>query len=346
MFTAARGRTENKMIRIGVAGFGYWSPILVKNFMPLACEVRRVADRNEPKLEAARSLVPGVVTSMELDDVFNDPDIDAVVITLPANLHYETAKKALLAGKHVLLEKPMTDRVETARELAELAKERGLVLMVDHHFLYKDSVRALKKIANARELGRLMYFDATRINLGLFRPDVNVLWDLACHDISIIRYILGKDPVSVSATGRAHFQSRQADIAYITLFYEDDFIAHINVSWCSPVKDRTVLLGGDRGVALFDDAENTEKLRVYEVGYETKAKPGSPVPHISCSAGAARAGEPDTCNALQNVCAEFLRCIEEHDEPESGGEFGLSVMRVLEAADESLRANGQEVFLR
>lgn len=334
------------MIRIGVAGFGYWSPILVKNFAPLACEVRRVADRNTPKLEAAKLLVPGAATSQNLDDVFDDPDIDAVVITLPANLHYETAKKALLAGKHVLLEKPMTDRVETARELAGLAKERGLVLMVDHHFLYKDSVRELKRIADAGELGRLMYFDATRINLGLFRPDVNVIWDLACHDISIIQYILGKEPMSVSATGRAHFQSRQADIAYITMFYDDDFIAHINVSWCSPIKDRTVLLAGDRGVALFDDAENTEKLRVYGVGYETRAKPGSPVAQIVCSAGAVRAGEPDTCNALRNVCAEFLRCIEEHDDPESGGAFGLGVMRALEAADASLRGNGKEIFLK
>jgi len=334
------------MVNIGVLGFGYWSPILVKNFAPLDCQIRHVADRNTPKLEAASSLIPGVSVSKELDDVLSDPGVDAVVITLPANLHYEAAKKALLAGKHVLVEKPMTDRTETARELATLAKESGLVLMVDHHFLYKDSVRALKKLAGAGELGRLHYFDATRINLGLFRPDVNVIWDLACHDISIIQYILGKDPVSVSATGRSHFQSRQADIAYLTLFYEDDFIAHISVSWCSPVKDRTVLLGGDRGVALFDDAENLEKLRVYEVGYETKAKPGSPVPQIICSSGAARAGEPDTCNALKNVCAEFLRCIEEHDKPESGGDFGLGVMRVLEAADASLRANGREVFIK
>jgi len=334
------------MVKLGVLGFGYWSPILVKNFIPLDCEIRRVADRNEPKLEAARSLAPGVIASKDFDDVIGDPELDAVVITLPANLHYETAKKALLAGKHVLIEKPMTDRVETARELADLAKERGLVLMVDHHFLYKDSVRELKRLAGAGELGRLLYFDATRINLGLFRPDVNVLWDLACHDISIIQYILGREPVSVSATGRAHFDNRQADIAWLTMFYDGGFIAHINVSWCSPVKDRTVLLGGDRAVALFDDAENTDKLRVYEVGYETKSKPGSPVPHIVCGSGAVRAGEPDTCNALKNVCAEFLRCIEEGDEPESGGAFGIGVLRVLEAADASMRANGKEVFLK
>ena len=176
-------------------------------------------------------------------------------------------------------------------------------------------------------------------------PEVGMLGIHTFADL-VAPYILGKDPVSVSATGRSHFQSRQADIAYLTLFYEDDFIAHISVSWCSPVKDRTVLLGGDRGVALFDDAENLEKLRVYEVGYETKAKPGSPVPQIICSSGAARAGEPDTCNALKNVCAEFLRCIEEHDEPESGGDFGLGVMRVLEAADASLRDNGREVFIK
>lgn len=333
------------MVRLGVLGFGYWSPVLVKNFLPLGCEIRRVADRNEPRREAARSLVPGVEATADLDDVIGDPGIDAVVITLPAALHYETAKKALLAGKHVLVEKPMTDRVETARELARLAQERGLVLMVDHHFLYKDSVRELKRLADAGELGRLLYFDATRINLGLFRPDVNVIWDLACHDISIIQYILGREPASVSATGRAHFDNRQEDIAWLTMFYDGGFVAHIGVSWCSPVKDRTVLLGGDRGVALFDDAENTEKLRVYEVGYETRAKPGSPSPRIVCSGGAARAGRPDTCNALRNVCAEFLRCVEEHDEPEAGGAFGIGVLRALEAADASLRANGREIFL-
>ena len=333
------------MVRLGVLGFGYWSPVLVKNFLPLGCEIRRVADRNEPRREAARSLVPGVEATADLDDVIGDPGIDAVVITLPAALHYETAKKALLAGKHVLVEKPMTDSVETACELARLAQERGLVLMVDHHFLYKDSVRELKRLADAGELGRLLYFDATRINLGLFRPDVNVLWDLACHDISIIQYILGREPASVSATGRAHFENRQEDIAWLTMFYGGGFVAHIGVSWCSPVKDRTVLLGGDRGVALFDDAENTDKLRVYEVGYETKSKPGSPVPQIICSGGAARAGGPDTCNALRNVCAEFLRCVEEHDEPEACGAFGIGDLRALEAADASLRANGREIFL-
>ncbi len=334
------------MINIGVLGYGYWSPILVKNFASSDCRIKRIVDRNDPKLAAAQALYPGVLTSKDPDDVFNDSEIDAVVITLPANLHYDMAKKALLAGKHVLIEKPMTDSAETARELVKLAKERGLVLMVDHHFLYKDSVRELKRLADAGELGKLQYFDVTRINLGLFRPDVNVMWDLACHDISIIQYILGKSPVSVAATGMDHFGTGQANIAYITMFYADGFIAHINVSWCSPVKDRTVLLGGDKGVALFDDAENLEKLRIYEVSYEAKEKPGSPVPQIVCGSGKVRIPEPDTCNALKNVCADFLRCIEEDDTPESGGDFGLVVIRVLEAADESLRANGKEVFLK
>ena len=334
------------MINIGVLGYGYWSPILVKNFASLDCKIKRIVDRNTPKLEAAQAMYPDVIASKDMDDVFNDGEIDAVVITLPANLHYETAKKALLAGKHVLIEKPMTDSVETARELVELAKKRGLVLMVDHHFLYKDSVRELKSLADAGELGKLQYFDATRINLGLFRPDVNVMWDLAAHDISIIQYILGKDPVSVSATGRAHFKNQQANIAFITLFYEDDFIAHINVSWSSPVKDRTVLLGGDKGVALFDDAESLEKLRIYEVSYQIKEKAGSSVPQIVCGSGNVRIPEPDTCNALENVCTEFLRCIEENDCPESDGDFGLSIIRVLEAAGQSLALNGKEIFLK
>jgi predicted dehydrogenase len=334
------------MTTVGVLGYGYWSPILVKNFATLDCRIKRIVDRNTPKLEAAQALYPGVITSKDMDDVFSDSEIDAVVITLPANLHYETAKKALLAGKHVLIEKPMTDSVETALELLELAEKSGLVLMVDHHFLYKDSVRELKKIADSGELGKLQYFDATRINLGLFRPDVNVMWDLASHDISIIQYILGKDPVSVAATGKAHFENQQENIAFITLFYEDDFIAHINVSWSSPIKDRTVLLGGDKGVALFDDAETSEKLRVYEVNYEMKQKPSAVLPFVVCSSGNVRTPEPDTCNALKNVCAEFLRCIEEHDCPESGGDFGLAVIRVLDAADQSLRANGKEVFLK
>lgn len=332
------------MLSIGILGYGYWSPILVKNFASLDCKIRRIVDRNTPKLEAAQALYPSVITSKDMDDVFNDSEIDAVVITLPAYLHYETAKKALLAGKHVLIEKPMTDSVETASELVELAKESGLVLMVDHHFLYKDSVRELKRLAGAGELGKLQYFDATRINLGLFRPDVNVMWDLAAHDISIIQYLLGKDPVSVSATGRAHFKNQQENIAFITMFYEDDFIAHINVSWSSPIKDRTVLLGGDKGVALFDDAESLEKLRIYEVSYETKEKPGSPVAQIVCGSGNVLIPEPDNCNALKNVCADFLRCIEEEDYPESDGDFGLSVIRVLAAADQSLRAHGKEVF--
>ena len=333
------------MINIGVLGYGYWSPNLVKNCAFLNCNVKRIVDRDISKLEAAQALYPRVITSKDTDDVFNDSEIDAVIIALPAHFHYEMAKKALLAGKHVLVEKPMTDSVETAVELVQLAKERGLVLMVDHHFLYKDSVRDLKKLADAGELGKLQYFDSTRINLGLFRPDVNVMWDLASHDISIIQYILGKGPVSVAATGKAHFKNQQANIAFITLFYEDDFIAHINVSWSSPIKDRTVLLGGDKGVALFDDAESLEKLRVYEVNYEMKQNSGASLPLVACSSGNVRIPEPDTCNALKNVCEEFLRCIEEKDCPVSGGDFGLAVIRVLEAADQSLRANGKEIFL-
>lgn len=334
------------MITVGILGYGYWSPNLVRNFASLECKIKRIVDRNTPKLEAAQALVPGVITSKDPDDVFNDSEIDAVVIALPANLHYEMAKKALQAGKHVLIEKPMTDSVETARELVHLAKKSGLVLMVDHHFLYKDSVRDLKKLADSGELGKLQYFDSTRINLGIFRPDVNVMWDLASHDISIIQYILGKDPVSVVATGKAHFTNQQENIAYITMFYADDFIAHINVSWSSPIKDRTVLLGGDKGVALFDDAESLEKLRVYEVSYEMKEKQGSPLPYVICGNGSVRIPEPDTCNALKNVCSDFLRCIEENDSPVSGGDFSLSVIRVLDAADQSLRAHGKEICFK
>ena len=333
------------MTTIGVLGYGHWGPKLLGNFDCLDCKIKRIVDGDGARLDAAQALYPGVVTSKNIDDVLGDSEIDAVVIALPASLHYETAKKALQAGKHVLVEKPMTDSLETAQELVELAKDKGLVLMVDHHFLYKDSVRELKRIVDAGELGKLQYFDATRINLGLFRPDVSVIWDLAAHDISIIQYLLGKEPLSVIATGRAHFENQQENIAFITMSYADDFIAHINVSWTSPIKDRKLLLGGDKAVALFDDTESTEKLRVCEVDYAFKQNPVSSVPFVVCSTGDVLPAEPDSCNAFQNMGREFLRCIEEGDTPAAGGDFGLSVMRVLDAAEKSLRANGKEVVL-
>lgn len=333
------------MITIGILGYGYWGPNLMRNFAGLNCRVKRVVDFSIKRQEAVKAQYPDIIASGDCDDVFNDNEINAVVIALPVSYHYSMAKRALETGKHVLVEKPMTDSVEDAAELIELAEKNKLVLMVDHTFLYTGAVKAIKALIDAGELGTLHYFDSTRINLGLFRTDINVVWDLAPHDISILKYITNKQPVSVVATGQTHTSIGLENISYITLFYNADFIAHLNVSWVSPVKLRNVLIGGEKKMVLYDDTEPTEKLRIYDTGYSVMENQDTNALRVDYRIGDIYIPKLDTSEALKEMAIDFLHCIECGCKPVSNANLSFDVVKTLVAVQKSLKSKGKEMYL-
>ncbi|MFM9983748.1 MAG: Gfo/Idh/MocA family protein, partial [Flavobacteriales bacterium] len=248
------------MVKCAIIGYGYWGPNLVRNFSSVpGAAVHTVVDLRPERLEIVRKSYPTIEVTSDIDSLWSNPEIDAVIIATPVFTHYPLAKKALEAGKHVLLEKPMTDTVAHANELIALSTANNKVLMVDHTFLYTGAVQKMKSLIESGEIGKVKYFDSTRINLGLIQQDVNVLWDLAPHDISILDYLIQETPRSVQATGVSHIHNGIENIAYLTVNYTNDFIAHFNCSWSSPVKIRMMLVGGDKKMIVFNDMEPTEK---------------------------------------------------------------------------------------
>lgn len=325
------------MIKIGILGYGYWGPVLVKCFEEAGCPISVIATRHP---ERAAQEYPGKKVLSDADALLQDPGVEAVVVALPTALHYEYVKKALLAGKHVLVEKPLTDRAGQAAELQALAVKQGRILMVDHHFIYKQAVYELKKSMEQGQLGRLYTYDSTRVNLGLVREDVDVVWDLLPHDLSLLRYFTGKDPVRVSAAGSAHLIPGKTDEAHITLFYEDAFTAHVTLSWLVPQKIRDVYVTGERGVAFYNDNEPSEKLKFCPVTFER-----SPQGAVLCGKGDWQVMGRDEGNALAAVAKAFLAAIRDGRPPLSDGAFGWHVVRTVEAAEASLRQGGTPVEL-
>ena len=255
------------MIKIGVIGYGYWGPNLVRNFSETpGITVASVADLDPKKLEIVQKRYPGVKTTSRFQDLLENKDIDAIAIATPVNSHFELGMAVLKAGKHLWLEKPMTETSEQARKLVNEAEKRNLVLMVDHTFIYTGAVRRMGDMVKSGELGQILYYDSTRINLGLFQRDVSVIADLAVHDFSILDYLLGEQPVAVSAVGTNHFPGTPENLSYITLFYDSGIIAHINVSWLAPVKVRQILIGGSKKMITYDDLEPSEKIKIYDKG--------------------------------------------------------------------------------
>jgi predicted dehydrogenase len=253
------------MIKVGIIGYGYWGPNLVRNFMQLnICTVAAVADPRSDRLNLLKTLYSEIATYTNANDLISDSGIDAVVIATPVFSHFELAKKSLLEGKHVIIEKPMTSSAQEAEELIDLALKKNLVLMVDHTFLYTGAVQKIKSLVDSDSIGKLRYFDSTRINLGLFQPDVNVLWDLAPHDITILAFLVKESPYSINATGTSHTKNGIENIAYMTVNYESDFIAHFHYSWTSPVKIRQTLIGGDNKMFVYNDLEPSDKVRIYD----------------------------------------------------------------------------------
>jgi predicted dehydrogenase len=334
------------MINIGIIGYGYWGPNLVRNFNGVeGCSVCCVSDLRENRLEAVQKMYPKINVTTDADSMINDPMVDAIVIATPVHTHFSLAQKALKAGKHVLLEKPMTQSAEEAEILIELSKQTGKVLMVDHTFLYTGAVQKIKSLIETGEIGDLQYFDSTRVNLGLIQHDVNVLWDLAPHDLSILFYLYNEKPYSVQATGVCHTNNDIENIAYLTVNYSTRFIAHFNCSWSSPVKLRNIMIGGDKKMILFDDVEPTEKVKVYAKGFDIKTDEDKRNLLVNYRSGDVYLPHLPNTEALSGMAADFVSAIAKGTKPVSSFETGIEVVRILEAAQKSIKQKGQEVIL-
>jgi predicted dehydrogenase len=335
------------MIRIAVIGYGYWGPNLVRNFLQTdGVAVVAVCDRSDDRRAAVERVYPAVRTYADVDEVLAAGDVDAVAIATPVSTHFDLAMRALAAGKHVLVEKPMTSTVAEGETLVAEAAERGLTLMVDHTFVYTSAVRKIRELLAGGGLGELYYYDSVRVNLGLFQHDVSVLWDLAVHDLSIMDYVLRKQPVAVSATGLAHVPGRPENIAYMTMFFDGSLIAHVHVNWLSPVKVRRTLLGGSRRMVVFDDLEASEKIKVYDRGISMDASPESLYQmRVGYRTGDMWAPQLAVREALSAGAAHFIDCITRGLPPLTDGAAGLRVVRLLEAAGVSIANNGEPVAL-
>jgi predicted dehydrogenase len=332
------------MIKVGIVGYGYWGINLLRNFMALSnCQVKYVCDARQERLAIAQKNYPKLNITTNFDDLINDPEVGAIIIATPVFLHYELAKKALLANKNVLVEKPLTGSLSEANELVELANARNLKLAVDHTFLFTGSVQKIKNLIDNNEFGKIQYFDSTRINLGLFQPDVNVIWDLAPHDISILNYLIPEKPVAVVCTGQSHTQNRIENIAFLTVYYNSDFIAHFNCSWISPVKIRRILIGGDKKMCLYDDVEPTEKLKIYDTGFSVVNEEDKHKMLIDYRVGDIFIPKISQKEALSEMAANFIDSIIENTKPLVDGLAGLEVVKILEAAQKSINNNGKLV---
>lgn len=333
-------------MNIGIIGYGYWGPNLVRNFNNVAgSKVHTVCDFREDRLKIVAKTYPGTIVSTNTDDILLNKDIDAVVIATPVFAHFPIAKKALENGKHVLLEKPMTSSVKEAEELMNIAAQKGKLLMVDHTFLYTGSMKKMKQLIDDGSIGNIRYFDSTRINLGLFQPDVNVLWDLAPHDISMLLYMVNKKPYSVNATGISHTKNGIENIAYLTVNYQDDLIGHFSCSWTSPVKLRTLLIGGDKKMLVFNDLEPSEKIRVYDTGYDYKSDEEKNRLLVDYRTGDVHIPKIEMKEALLSMAEDFTNCIKTGNTPLSHAGLGLEVTRILEASQQSIKNNGKEIKL-
>jgi len=330
------------MIRVGVIGYGYWGPNLVRNFMAAqGSSVVAVCDLREARLSSLRKIYPTLRTFNNTNELIQDREVDAVVIATPVSSHFELAMAALRAGKHVLVEKPLASNSDQARKLIDEAEARKLVLMVDHTFVYTEAVRKIRELIASNALGQIYYYDAVRVNLGLFQHDVNVIWDLAIHDLSIMDYVLPTRPVAVSATGISHVPGQPENVAYITLFFADTQIAHVHVNWLTPVKVRHTLIGGSEKMILYDDLEPSEKVKVYDKGITLTPGPEAVYQMlVNYRSGDMWAPRLDNTEALHAEALHFIDCVENSRQPETDGYAGLRMVSMMEAAERSLRGRG------
>jgi predicted dehydrogenase len=336
---------EERMLKVGVIGVGYWGPNLIRNFianpdteMKMCCDLRR------ERLDYITSLYPTIQVTENCKEIVESPEIDIIAICTPVFTHYEIAKKALKAGKHVLIEKPMTSTSAEGEELLEIAEKKGLQIFVDHTFVFTGAVRKIKDLIQNDEIGDLYYFDSTRVNLGLFQHDVNVLWDLAPHDISIMHFLLNQDPEAVVATGADHLGGGIENVAYLTVYFPNNLLAHINTNWLSPVKIRQTLIAGSKKMVVWDDNQPSEKVRVYDKGIEV-IKTADEVYDmlIQYRTGDMFCPKIDATEALGAEVNHIVGCLGNNHQSIISGEAGLMVVKILEAAQESIKNRGKEI---
>jgi predicted dehydrogenase len=333
------------MIRMAVLGYGYWGPNIVRNFSATdGVQVEVVCDASPDALQRLKKSHPAINTTTDCNEVLKSPHIDAIAVVTPVSTHYELAKKALQEGKHVFVEKPFTATCSQAEELVELAERKNLKIMVDHTFLFTGAVKKIKELVDDGTVGNIYYYDSMRINLGLFQHDVNVVWDLAPHDFSIMDYLIAQEPRAVVATGENHFCPFEY-VAYITVYFPNNVIAHFNVNWLSPVKVRTTLLSGEKKMIVWNDLAPDEKIKVYDKGIEVKSVEGVYSLLINYRSGDMWSPKVEHVEALKLEADYFVECITNDRKPINDGEAGLRIVRLLEAASRSLKKRGEMVYL-
>lgn len=334
------------MINVAVIGYGYWGPNLIRNFQEIeSARVVSCCDMNAERLALVKVKYPTIDVTTEYEDVLKNPSIDAIAISTPVKTHYDFARKAFEHGKHVLVEKPVAASVSEAEKLVELAEKHRLTFMVDHTFIYTGAVRKMKEIIDQGDVGDLYYFDSVRINLGLFQRDVNVLWDLAPHDLAIMEHLVAEQPSSVCATGACHIGNGIENVAYLTVYFDSGLIAHFHNNWLSPVKIRTMLVGGSKKTIHYDDMEVSEKIKVYDRGVDVTTPEGMREGRVSYRLGDMWAPRLDHTEALRIMAAEFADCVQTGRTPLTNGISGLNVVKILEASEMSIKHKGREVKL-
>jgi predicted dehydrogenase len=332
----------------GIVGYGYWGPNLCRNLHDIKdIEVKYICELSSDRLLLAKKRYPEVMTVQDYKPIVVDDCVEAVVIATPVFTHFHLVREALEAGKHVLVTKPMAASVKEAEKLIEAAEKRGKILMVDHTFVYTGAVRKIKQIIEEKQLGEVYYFDSVRVNLGLFQHDINVIWDLAPHDISIMDYVIENRPISVSATGLSHFSNGLEDMAYVTVHFEDSIVAHFHVNWMAPVKVRRILIGGSARMLVYDDMEPSEKIKIYDKGVTIKNGDKDIIYDtlVQYRIGDMWAPKIDRTEALRSECEHFVDCIQNNKKPITDGQSGLRVVEILEAAEKSMKNDGIKVRL-
>ena len=343
--SAVPQKQRNEAVRFGVIGYGYWGPNVVRNLDQIKdVDLLGVCDLSPAARERVQKAHPHIEVMADPVELLASPDVDAIAVVTPVWTHFELAKAALENGKHVFVEKPFTSNSAQAEELIELAEKKNLKIMVDHTFLFTGAVRKIRQLLDENILGKLYYYDSTRVNLGLFQHDVNVIWDLAPHDLSIMDHLIQVRPEAIVATGQSHLNGHE-DVAYITLYFPDKVIAHVNVNWLSPVKMRTTLIGGEKKMLVWNDLTTDEQVRVYDKGVSVTSREGVYNLLVNYRSGDMWAPKLERAEALTRELTYFVECITKSEQPINDGKAGLRVVKMLEASSKSIRQKGALVYL-
>jgi predicted dehydrogenase len=335
------------MLKVGVVGYGYWGPNVVRGLTSIQdAQVVSVCDIDPNALKRVKERYPHIQCYKDAGKILKDPEIDAVAVVTPVAAHYPIAKKALENGKHIFVEKPFTTNVRQAESLIRTADQRGLLIMVDHTFIFTGAVRKIQEVIRKNILGDIFYYDSTRVNLGLFQSDVNVIWDLAPHDFSIMDHVLDNQPEALVAHGMDHFHRGQENLAFITIYFSNRMIAHLNVNWLSPVKIRSTLIGGKKKMLVWNDLESDEKIKIYDRGINVKTKERINRLKVDYRSGDMWAPKVEHQEALRRELKYFCECIREHKQPVNDGHAGLRVVKLLNITDQSLKKGGKLIKIK